>query len=158
MRLILAEAAVRSYKLATGAAPASLESLVPGYFSQVPIDPYSGKPLVYRCTAEGYLLYSVGSNRVDDGGQRTNLLQAAIEGVGDLFFDAHYPDEESDGTAANSGPAKGRTPNRPWHLQTERRIAALWLAPGYPSRIRTKPPLVSNPAPLRRCSKHGPPP
>ncbi|MCE5185864.1 MAG: hypothetical protein LLF76_07035 [Planctomycetaceae bacterium] len=39
-----------------------------GYLKQIPMDPYSGGPLVYRKTTDGFILYSVGPNFVDDGG------------------------------------------------------------------------------------------
>jgi hypothetical protein len=50
--------------------PASLDLLVPEYLPTVPLDPLSteGKPLQYRLTDDGYLLYSVGMNRTDEGG------------------------------------------------------------------------------------------
>jgi len=86
LRLILAEAAVRQYMLQHGAPPDSLAALVPEYLSAVPQDPYGDGPLVYRTTDDGYLLYSVGSNGTDDGGQRVSFTAATIEGKGDLFF------------------------------------------------------------------------
>ena len=33
-----------------------------------PIDPFTGKPLVYRAEGKGFVLYSTGKDRVDDGG------------------------------------------------------------------------------------------
>lgn len=66
MRLIGCVAAIRLHKLHTGSYPASLEALQLG---EMAIDPYSGKPFRYRVDAKrGFLLYSVGENRVDDGG------------------------------------------------------------------------------------------
>jgi hypothetical protein len=87
-RLVLAEAAVRRFQLDHEAPPDSLAALVPKYLARLPRDPYGDGPLVYRRTAEGYLLYSVGKNRRDDGGQRTTLAKATENGEGDLFFDA----------------------------------------------------------------------
>lgn len=86
-RLTTAEAAVRRYIIQLGSPPESLESLVPVYLSTVPQDPYSGEPLVYRRTPDGYLLYSVGPNRTDDGGQRVSFNQAISKRVGNVFFD-----------------------------------------------------------------------
>jgi hypothetical protein len=87
--LVQAEAAVRHYTLEHGAPPKSLSELVPRYFETTPIDPYSDRPLVYRRTADGYLLYSVGINGRDDGGTRATLSNATTSvGSGDLFFDA----------------------------------------------------------------------
>jgi hypothetical protein len=48
----------------TGELPASLDA-VTGDFR---IDPYSGRPLVYRRTGEDFVLYSVGIDGDDDGG------------------------------------------------------------------------------------------
>lgn len=39
-----------------------------GYLKTIPMDPYSDKPLVYKKTDDGFMLYSVGLNFVDDGG------------------------------------------------------------------------------------------
>jgi hypothetical protein len=49
--------------------PKSLDALAPKYLPKVPEDMFSGKPLVYRPTENGYLLYSVGMNGKDDGGR-----------------------------------------------------------------------------------------
>ncbi len=50
--------------------PDNLEQLISaGYLQQVPIDPYTGEPLLYRKVDNGFVLYSVGPNCKDDGGQ-----------------------------------------------------------------------------------------
>jgi hypothetical protein len=69
-RTIAALLAVERYRLAhKGALPVSLKSLVPALLPSVPEDPYApGQPLVYRRVPDGYLIYSVDSNRRDDGG------------------------------------------------------------------------------------------
>ena len=43
--------------------------LVPKYLRQVPSDPFRGHPLVFRPQGTNWLLYSVGPDRVDDGGK-----------------------------------------------------------------------------------------
>ncbi len=48
--------------------PAKLEELVTKYADTIPDDYFSGKPLIYKPTGDGYLLYSVGANGKDDGG------------------------------------------------------------------------------------------
>jgi hypothetical protein len=60
--------AVERYRLAAGALPESLGQLVPRYLPEIPIDPFTGKPLKYERREPGYVVYSLGSNRVDDGG------------------------------------------------------------------------------------------
>jgi len=50
--------------------PATLsELLATGYLSELPIDPFSDKPLVYKKTDDSFILYSIGENFKDDGGQ-----------------------------------------------------------------------------------------
>jgi hypothetical protein len=80
MRLVGCAAAIRLHKLRTGKYPASLEALQLGEMS---IDPFSGKPFVYKTDPRfGFLLYSVSENRVDDGGQ--SPYGGAPEPRGDL--------------------------------------------------------------------------
>jgi hypothetical protein len=66
--------ALERYWLANGRYPDSLGALVPTYLAEVTADAAaSGKPLVYKRKADGgFLLYSVGWNRVDDGGKRVS--------------------------------------------------------------------------------------
>ncbi len=61
--------AIERYRLATGKAPEKLEELVPRYLAQVPIDPFDGRPIRYRPTQPGYLLYGVGMDGQDNGGR-----------------------------------------------------------------------------------------
>ncbi len=65
-RLLLADLALRLYRLEHGQAPSSLDALVPMILRSVPIDPYSGKPLIYRDQVGGEALYSVGPDGDDD--------------------------------------------------------------------------------------------
>lgn len=61
--------ACESFKRRTGAYPVSAEQLVPRDLPALPVDRFDGKPLRIRTSADGSLVvYSVGANRVDDGG------------------------------------------------------------------------------------------
>lgn len=60
--------AVERFRLKNNALPAGLEGLVPDYLSSVPVDPFNGKPLIYKKLSKGYVVYSVGANMIDDGG------------------------------------------------------------------------------------------
>ena len=63
--------AIHRARAASGSWPASLESLVPQYLANVPLDAFDGAPLRYRpATGENDLplLYSVGVDGVDQGG------------------------------------------------------------------------------------------
>lgn len=47
--------------------------------AQTRVDPFSGKPYLYRPEGSGYLLYSVSLNGKDDGGQPTPHVKAQID-------------------------------------------------------------------------------
>ncbi|HEY9174636.1 MAG TPA: hypothetical protein VI136_20310 [Verrucomicrobiae bacterium] len=58
------------YRLAHGRYPEALDALVPQFVEKLPPDVIGGQPLKYRRTAgDQFLLYSVGWNEKDDGGQ-----------------------------------------------------------------------------------------
>lgn len=59
---------IERYRIDRGALPETLDALVPVYGDQLPEDPFTGGPLVYRREASGYAVYSIGANGVDDGG------------------------------------------------------------------------------------------
>ncbi len=58
--------AFRAFSLAEQRAPATLAELVPRFLPAVPKDPFDGAPLRYD--PKRRLVYSIGANRVDDGG------------------------------------------------------------------------------------------
>jgi hypothetical protein len=70
--------ACRLYKSRTGKYPENLDELVPGILKEVPIDPFTGKPLVYRREGEGFIVYSLGSNEKDDGGRSTYMITQTV--------------------------------------------------------------------------------
>jgi hypothetical protein len=49
--------------------PKSLDALVPKYLAKAPNDLFTGKPLIYRPSANGYLLYSLGPDGKDNEGR-----------------------------------------------------------------------------------------
>ncbi|MGO8931434.1 MAG: hypothetical protein ACLQU3_31655 [Limisphaerales bacterium] len=58
------------YRLANGQFPDTLEALAPKFIEKLPYDVINGQPLKYRRTDDGqFVLYSVGLNETDDGGQ-----------------------------------------------------------------------------------------
>jgi D-alanyl-D-alanine dipeptidase len=62
--------ALQRYKNQKGQYPESLDELVTtGFLKELPIDPWSDKPLVYRRTETGFTLYGIGINFIDDGGK-----------------------------------------------------------------------------------------
>lgn len=63
--------AIERYRRANGGAiPDSLSQLVPALLPSVPIDPFSGREIVYRRTPDGCVVYSLGVNQKDDGGTK----------------------------------------------------------------------------------------
>ncbi len=62
-------ASIRLFELDNGRLPVSLAELQEcGYISESPEDIYTGNELIYRLIRDEYLLYSVGENYTDDGG------------------------------------------------------------------------------------------
>jgi len=70
-RLKAAEAAIAAlrYRNDTGAWPKDLRALVPKYCAGLPEDPFSGNPLLYAVMPQGVVVYSVGRNKLDEGGK-----------------------------------------------------------------------------------------
>jgi hypothetical protein len=65
----IAAIALKRYQLHHGSLPKDLSALVPEFVPVLPHDPIDGKPLRYRLNPDGtFLLYSVGADGVDDGG------------------------------------------------------------------------------------------
>ena len=89
VRLLAAELAARCYQMDQKKTPDSLEQLVPKYLQRVPLDPFSGKALVYRSTGTNWLLYSVGEDKIDQGGKRQGSRKPGeVSPVGDRFYDS----------------------------------------------------------------------
>src|SRR5262249_5172192 len=79
--LLVAAIELKRYQIKHGAVPSELAMVVPEVTSQVPADPIDGKPLRYRSNSDGsFLLYSVGEDGVDNGGDST-LPHAASSSV-----------------------------------------------------------------------------
>jgi hypothetical protein len=68
IRDALTAIAVERYRLANGKLPDRLSDLAPTFLPAVPTDPFDGKPLRYKPLAKGYVVYSVGDDRQDNGG------------------------------------------------------------------------------------------
>jgi len=70
--------ACKIYKNQNGRYPDDLADLVPGILPEVPVDPFTGKPLIYRLEGAGFIVYSLGSNEKDDGGRMTYKITQVI--------------------------------------------------------------------------------
>ena len=60
--------ALKRHKAALGAYPPSLAEIDSTFLAEIPPDPFTGQPLVYRPEGDGFLLYSLGQNLRDDQG------------------------------------------------------------------------------------------
>ncbi|MCX6984707.1 MAG: hypothetical protein NT118_08160, partial [Lentisphaerae bacterium] len=60
--------AVERYRLKYGKLPENLSDLKGEFIEKVPLDPFDGKELRYRKLPKGYMIYSIGSDCVDNGG------------------------------------------------------------------------------------------
>jgi hypothetical protein len=61
--------AAERYRLVNERWPDRLDELVPGYLSKIPTDPFDGQRLRYKRLSDSVVVYSVGPDRIDDGGQ-----------------------------------------------------------------------------------------
>jgi hypothetical protein len=75
-----------------GGYPESLDDLVPDVLATSPVDPVYGGPLGYRRTDDGFLVYSIGFNGVDDGGSS----DGEAVGFGRQVFEGIFVNEQSD--------------------------------------------------------------
>jgi len=83
--------ALERYRLAHGEYPESLDALSPQFIAKLPHDIINGQPLHYRRTSDGqFVLYSVGWNETDDGGEVGFKKDGAVDiNTGDWVW--RYP-------------------------------------------------------------------
>lgn len=72
--------ALERHRIAKGAYPDALDALIPEFLPKLPHDPCDGQPFRYRLNEEGYLLYSIGTDRVDDSGKVEDFTNAPSDG------------------------------------------------------------------------------
>ena len=91
-RCAAAALAAERFRQQTNTLPARLADLVPAYLDGVPLDPFDGAPLRYRPDDSGFTVYSVGPNRLDEGGKRaTNPPPPGAERFPDVAFRINTP-------------------------------------------------------------------
>jgi hypothetical protein len=75
--VVTAAIVLKRYQLRHGTLPQDLNALVPEFLPAVPRDPVDGKRLRYQLNSDGtFLLYSIGADGVDDGGDATPVPPA----------------------------------------------------------------------------------
>ena len=71
-QIVITAIALKRYQLQHGQWPDQLAELVPQYLQAIPQDAMTGQPLPYHRKSDGtFLLYSVGDDGVDNGGDST---------------------------------------------------------------------------------------
>jgi len=63
--------ACKIHKKQEGRFPENISRLVPDILAEEPLDPFTGKPFIYKLSEDGFVVYSVGSNEKDDEGRAT---------------------------------------------------------------------------------------
>jgi hypothetical protein len=90
-RTVITAIALKRFQLQHGNFPEKLAELTPEFLPAVPLDPVDGKPLRYRRNADGtFLLYSVGDDGVDNGGDPT--LSAGVTSSSFYWLGNHARD------------------------------------------------------------------
>jgi hypothetical protein len=69
MRAARVALAVERYRLANGKLPDAVQELAPNYLDSLPLDPYDGKLIRVRALEKGFVAYSIGKDRKDNGGK-----------------------------------------------------------------------------------------
>ncbi len=70
--------AIETMRARTGERPSALMELVPDYLPAVPSDPFTGGTLRYQVGDDNYVVYSLGKDKVDNGG----LVEDSVTDVG----------------------------------------------------------------------------
>jgi len=88
----VAALAVERYRLLTGEWPTTLESIPKTILPSVPLDPMTGKPILFARRTDGVTVYAVGPDGFDDGGKIDRLSPSSTGGV-DLGIRLYNPDQ-----------------------------------------------------------------
>lgn len=75
--------AAERFRLERGQFPDQAVDLVPGFLAVIPEDPFDGQPLRYRRTDNGVVIYTIGDDKVDDGGHVAPQSEHGLDRVSD---------------------------------------------------------------------------
>lgn len=73
------------YHAEQGSYPDTLDALVPDYLDSLPEDDFSPDGFRYEVRDDGFLLYSIGPNLIDDGGQ-SSAEEEYLDETGDIVW------------------------------------------------------------------------
>jgi hypothetical protein len=110
-RLLILELAIRAYRSHHAAPPASLSEVAPAYIEQIPVDPFdpAGGLLRYVRNGDAYIVYSLGQDGRDNGGQSDRDENGAFKETGDLRLDVYLAPVPPTSTSATSSNAPDET-------------------------------------------------
>ncbi len=105
LRCTLVMVAVERFRRQQGRWPESLNELVPEFLARLPTDPCNGFPLCYRRLKDGVVIYSVGADGADNGGNisRRGAVMAGVD-WGVRLWDV--PDRRRPPAIRNSNPER----------------------------------------------------
>ena len=87
LHILVVGVGLKRYQMDHGALPDTVEQLVPNYLDQVPQDTFNQfRPLSYKRKAQGYIIYSFGPDREDDGGEITFDRKNKTNNQGDIVL------------------------------------------------------------------------
>ncbi|MHC4927033.1 MAG: hypothetical protein ACYTER_06825, partial [Planctomycetota bacterium] len=70
--------AIERYRLKHDSLPDTLEALVPEFIDTVYLDPFDGKPIRYVKYEDGYMLYTIGEDGIDNGGLNRSQMSKKL--------------------------------------------------------------------------------
>jgi len=86
-QLVQTALAIEHYRIIENRLPNSLVELTPRFLPEVPTDPFDDKEIRYRKEADGYAIYCIGPDRIDDEGKKEIPRAAKIDHPrGDIVF------------------------------------------------------------------------
>ncbi len=139
--------AILRYNANSDGYPNALSQLVAaGYIKELPIDPFSNKPFVYKRTIQGFTLYSFGADYDDDGGLHSKW-GTGDEGGDQVFWPleqsqmAQRPSGRERSFARTEGPQRrGRTDARsaPGPYQMDDEQGSVQARPGQDEQEQDK--------------------
>ncbi len=76
MRAAVVAIAAERFRIDRGRFPEAAAELVPNYLDELPADPFDGQPIRFIHIEDGIVAYTIGDDRIDDGG----AVQSRTEG------------------------------------------------------------------------------
>ncbi len=90
LRATATAVAFERFRLKHGRFPTALAELTPDFLTAIPADPYTGRPLLYKKTDDGAVVYSTGRDRTDDGGTKLSAGGEQGTDIGFRLFDPKH--------------------------------------------------------------------